>query len=193
MLSLSKPLGRLKFLAFLTPVNIAIFIAATSAIAFRPTGGGHLAVLIVVGALQAIWFFLHRKRFADAGKGPQWPFAAFAICFVTFALGYLIMAALWSSPEIQREAFRTGGRVVDGGFVDHIETNALLIEAGRSFASILGSAGAVILSGLIVGGMAAVSLMSFLFSFVALLLPSQGAVAAFNRSSISWKSSRDFR
>jgi hypothetical protein len=178
MSSLSKPIGRLKFLAFVTPVNIAIFIAATSALAFRPTGGGHLAVLIVVGALQAIWFSLHSKRFADAGRGPLWPLTAFAICFVTFTVGYLIMAALWSSPEIQREAFRTGGKVVDGGYVDHIETNLLLLELGRSFASILGSAGAVILSGLVVSGMAVVSVFSFIFSCVALLLPSQRAVAA---------------
>jgi hypothetical protein len=171
MFSLSKPIGRLKFLALLTPVNIAIFVAASSALAFRPTGGGHLAVLIVVGALQALWFLLHSKRFADAGRGRVWPIAAFAICFLTFALGYVIMAALWSSPEIQREAFRTGGKVVDGGFVEHIETNPLLLELGRNFKTMLGSAGAVILSGLVVSGMAIVSIMSFIFSCVALVLP----------------------
>jgi hypothetical protein len=76
--------------------------------------------------------------------------------------------------------------VVDGGLVDHIETNALLIEAGRSFVSILGSAGAVILSGLIVSGMAVVSVMSFIFSCVALVLPRQTAISAFKTQTDNW-------
>jgi uncharacterized membrane protein YhaH (DUF805 family) len=179
MLSLSKPLGRLGFLAMVTPVNIAIFLAASVALAFRPTGGGHLAVLIVVGALQGIWFVLHARRFADAGRGQFWPFTAFLTCFGSFALGYLIMAALWSSPEVQREAFKTAGALAGGGLADHIETNAAVIEAGRAIASVLGTAGAVILSGLVVTGLAMVSFLSFVFSCVALTLSGQKPLLGF--------------
>ncbi|MGL4637926.1 MAG: hypothetical protein ACRCWF_18245 [Beijerinckiaceae bacterium] len=176
MLSLSKPLGRLGFLAAVTPVNLAIFIAATTAIAFRPTGGGHLAVLIVVGALQAVWFALHSRRFADAGRGRFWPLVTFLICFGSFALGYMIMAALWSSPEIQREAFKTAGALAGGGYAEHVETNALIIESGRAIAGLFGAAGAIILSSLVIIGLGFVSFASLVFSCIALVLPGQKAV-----------------
>ncbi len=182
MLSLSKPLGRLGFLALVTPVNILIFMAASAAIAFRPTGGGHLAVIIVVGALQAVWFTLHARRFADAGRGVFWPLMAFLSCFGSFVLGYMIMAALWSSPEIQREAFKTAGALAGGGLADHVETNAILIEGGRAIASMFGAAGAVILSGLVVTGLAIVSFLSFVFSCVALVLSGQRPVSTLSKA-----------
>jgi hypothetical protein len=181
MLSLSRPLGRLGFLALVTPVNIVIFLAASAAIAVRPTGGGHLAVLIVVGALQAFWFILHARRFADAGRGRFWPFIAFLTCFGSFALGYLIMAALWSSPEVQREAFKTAGALAGGGLADHIETNTAVIEVGQAIASLFGAAGAVILSGLVITGLASVSFLSFVFSCVALTLSGQRPVLSFSK------------
>ena len=170
MNSLTQPLGRARFFVGVSFINIVILIAVVTAFTFRPAGGGHMAVLIVIGALQAIWFVLHSRRFADAGRGYGWPLLMFLICFGSFALGYLIMAALWSSPDIQREAFRTAGGLAGGGMVDHVETSALIMGAGQFIASVFGFAGGVILSGIVVFGLGVTSLVSVGFSCVALFL-----------------------
>lgn len=170
MKSVTQPLGRLPFFVGVSVVNIIIFAAVIIALTFRPAGGGHMAVLIVVGALQALWFNLHSRRFADAGRGHSWPLVMLLLCFGSFAIGYLTLAALWSSPDIQREAFRTAGGLAGGGMVDHIETNAFVIEGGNMIVSAVGLAGGVILSGFVIFGMAIASLVSVGFSFVALAL-----------------------
>jgi hypothetical protein len=167
----SRPLGRFPFLASVSGVNIAILVTVLLALSFRPSGGGHLAVLIVVGALQAIWLVLHARRFSDAGYGKGWPVAMFILVFATFALSYLTMAALWSSPDVQREAFRTAGGISGGGMVDHVETNTLVVESGRAIASFIGVTGAVVLSGFLMLCLGFVAFVSGCFSLVALALP----------------------
>jgi hypothetical protein len=170
MNTLTQPLSRARFFVGVSLLNVVILIAVVTAFTFRPAGGGHLAVLVVVGALQTMWFVLHSRRFADAGRGYGWPLVMFLICFCSFAFGYLIMAALWSSPDIQREAFRTAGGLAGGGMVDHTETSALIINSGQVIASVFGIAGSVILSGLVIVGMGITSLVSVGFSIVAMTL-----------------------
>jgi hypothetical protein len=168
--STERPLGRIAFITQVSLLNILILIAALVALTFQPSGGGHLAVLIVVGALQYLWFVLHGRRFWDAGRSQYWPRAMGLACFATFALGYLLIAALWSSPEVQAEAFRTGGGLV-AGTVRHIETNPLVIESGRVITSFFGTAGALVLSGLAIVGMGLMAFASGVFSVIAFMLP----------------------
>jgi hypothetical protein len=182
MTSMTQPLGRARFFVGVSLINIIILIAVATALTFRPAGGGHLAVLIVVGALQAVWFVLHSRRFADSGRGFGWPLVMSLICFGSFAFGYLIMAALWSSPDIQREAFRTAGGLAGGGMVDHIETSALIISGGQLIGSMFGFAGGVIISGLVIVAMGLVSLVSVGFSLFALILSGGAArIPLFNK------------
>ncbi len=171
MLSMSRPLGRLPFLLGTSGLNVALLCAVLLGLAFRPTGGGHLAVLISVGALQYLWMVLHVRRFADAGKGRGVPVAAFVICFAVFVLGYLVLAALWASPEVQREAFRTAGGLSGSGAINHLETVQLLVDSGRIITSAMGAAGAVVLSGLILLGFGVTAFVSGCFSIVAAVLP----------------------
>jgi uncharacterized membrane protein YhaH (DUF805 family) len=177
LLSLSRPMGRMPFLFGISAVNLAILFTAILALVFLPTGGGHLAVVIVVGALQVVWLALHARRFADAGRSATWPILMFLLSFTTFVIGYLIFAALWSSPEVQKEAFRTAGGIGADGF-RHVETNPMVLEAGRMFTGILGAAGAVVLSGMILFGFGVVAFTGGCFSLLALALPSGLAPAA---------------
>jgi hypothetical protein len=167
-----SPLGRMPFLFGVTALNMLIFLVITLAFSFRPSGAGHMAVLVVVGALQALWFVLHGRRFADAGRPKTGPLLMTLLCFGSFAVGYMITAALWSSPEIQQEAFRTTGGIAGAGPVLHLESNPFIAEGGRMIAGVLGAAGAVVLSGFIVAALAGVTALSGAFSLFALLLPS---------------------
>jgi hypothetical protein len=169
---LTKPLGRIPFLAGITALNSVILLAVILAFSFRPSGAGHGAALVIVGALQALWLVLHSRRFADAGRTKTWPLLMTLLCFGSFAIGYMITAALWSSPEIQQEAFRTAGGIAGAGPIAHHESNALIIEGGRIIAGFLGAAGAVVLSGLVVTALGGVAMLSGAFSVFALLLPS---------------------
>jgi heme/copper-type cytochrome/quinol oxidase subunit 4 len=171
VLSMSRPLGRLPFLLGISGLNVVILCAVLLALAFRPTGGGHLAVLIIVGGLQFVWMALHVRRFLDAGHGRVIPVAAFLLCFAIFAVGYLVLASLWASPEVQREAFRTAGGLSGSGAVNHLETIPLLIDSGRMIASALGAAGAVVLSGMILVGFGLTAFVSGCFSLIAAMLP----------------------
>ncbi len=172
MLSISRPLGRLPFLVGVSGLNIIILAAVLLSLAFRPTGGGHLAVLILVGGLQYLWMTLHARRFLDAGHGPGVPIVMFLLCFGAFVAGYLILASLWASPEVQREAFRTaGGLTGSGAIVGHEESIQLLVDGGRMIAASFGVAGAVILSGFILIGFAITAFVSGCFSIIAAFMP----------------------
>jgi hypothetical protein len=174
VLSMSRPMGRLPFMIAISGMNIVILLAVLLALALRPTGGGHLAVLIAVGSLQFIWMTLHARRFLDAGKGAGWPIAMYLLCFGAFALGYIILASLWASPEVQREAFRTAGGIAGNGAVmGHEETLQFLVDGGRVIAASFGAAGAVVLSGFILIGLAITAFVSGCFSLLALALPRQ--------------------
>ncbi len=175
MFSTERPLGRFAFIGQVSLLNGAILLAALVALTFQPSGGGHFAVLIVVGALQYVWYVLHGRRFRGAGRGLSWPRFMGLSCFASFALGYLLIAALWSSPEVQAEAFRTGGGLASSG-TQHMETNPLVIESGRVITSFFGTAGALVLSGLAVTGMALVAMASGIFSMVAFVMPAARAV-----------------
>jgi uncharacterized membrane protein YhaH (DUF805 family) len=179
LLSWTKPLGRIPFFAGVTALNTAILFAVIVAFSLRPSGSGHMAALVIVGALQALWLVLHSRRFADANRPKTWPLLMTLFCFGSFAIGYMIMAALWSSPEIQQEAFRTAGGITGAGPHAHLESNALIIEGGRVIAKLLGAAGAVVLSGVVVTALACVAAISGGFSLFALVLPSGMQRAAF--------------
>jgi hypothetical protein len=177
VLSMSRPMGRLPFLIAISGMNIVILLTVLFGLAFRPTGGGHLAVLIVVGGLQYVWMTLHARRFLDAGHGPAVPIMAFLLCFAAFAAGYLFLAALWASPEVQREAFRTAGGITgSGAIVGHEETIQFLVDGGRIIAASFGVAGAVVLSGFILLGFGIIAVVSGCFSIIAAALPSGRAV-----------------
>ncbi len=166
MFSIARPLGRIPFFMIVSVLNTVILLAVITSLGLRPAGAGHLAVLILGGTLQSAWFVLHARRFADAGKEATWPAFVTIMAFVTFALGYLVLAALWSSPEYQREAFRTAGSLAD-----HVESNTGLIEAGRLMVDLMGIAGALVLGGAIWFGMGLVALICGFFSLFALVLP----------------------
>jgi hypothetical protein len=168
---LYRPLGRLPFLAGLTFVNTAMLIAAATSLTFLPTGGGHLAVLVVMGALHTWWFILHARRFADSSRSAGLPLGVAAAMFAIFAGGYLLIAALWSVPEVQQEAFRTGGGI--GARHAAVETNEALIAAGRALASALGVAQAVLLTGAAVILMGFAAFVAGVFSIVTLLMPAR--------------------
>jgi hypothetical protein len=159
-------MGRIPFFAAVSVLNTVILFAVITSLGLRPAGAGHAAVLIIVGTLQAAWFILHARRFSDSGKSAFWPAVLTGLAFASFALGYLVLAALWSSPEYQREAFRTAG-----GIVDHVESNPGLIEAGRLIMGLMGAAGALFLSGAIWLGMGLIALICGFFSLFALVLP----------------------
>jgi hypothetical protein len=166
LFSIARPMGRIPFFMIVSVLNTVILLAVITALGLRPAGAGHIAVLIIMGTLQVAWFILHARRFADAGKAATWPAFVTIMAFVSFALGYLVLAALWSSPEYQREAFRTAGSLVD-----HVESNPGLIEAGRLIMGMMGTAGALVLSGAIWFGMGLVALICGFFSLFALVLP----------------------
>jgi hypothetical protein len=167
MLSLSRPIGRIPFLIGVGLANSALVLAVLLAFAFLPVGAGHMAVLVIVGALMWWWFSLHARRFAGTGRGASWPAIMAIVAYGTFALSYGVIAALWSVPEVQQAAFQTGG----SDFTKHVETIPLVLDLGRWLASWVGAAGAIILAGLLATAMGVVSLVAGVFSVVTLLLP----------------------
>ncbi len=172
MLSMSRPMGRLPFMIAIGGMNIVILLSVLFGLAFRPTGGGHLAVLVVVGGLQYVWMTLHARRFLDAGYGPAVPVLMFLLCFGAFAAGYLFLAALWASPEVQREAFRTAGGITGNGTVaGHEESIQFLVDGGRMIAASFGVAAAALLSGFILLGFGIIALVSGCFSVISAVLP----------------------
>jgi hypothetical protein len=174
MFSLARPLGRIPFVMGVGVANSALVLAALVSFAFLPSGAGHVAVLVVIGALMWWWFSLHARRFRGAGRSLFWPGAMAAVAFATFAVSYGIIAALWSVPEVQQEAFRTGG----SDYTRHVETSAALLSLGRWTMSWVGAAGAVVLSGALAVGMGLVACVTGVVSFAALLLPSGSAQIA---------------
>ncbi len=170
MLSLSRPIGRIPFVIGVGLANSALVLAILISFAFLPVGAGHMAVLVIVGALMWWWFALHARRFASAGRGLAWPAIMALVAYGSFALSYAIIAALWSVPEVQQAAFRTGGT----DFTKHVETIPLVAETGRWLASWVGAAGAIVVAGLLATGMGVVALVAGVFSVITLLLPAAG-------------------
>jgi hypothetical protein len=166
---LARPLGRIGFLLMLTPVNTLLAIVVSFALFFHPTGAGHIATLIIVAALLYAWFALHARRFADAGKTAVPAGLMAIVAFASFALGHLIMAALWATPEVKAEAFRTGGGI-GAGLSDHIETLPFLVEGGKALMAMFGVAGSLALSGAVLVVLGLVSCVGVVFSLYALLL-----------------------
>jgi hypothetical protein len=172
VLSMSRPMGRLPFLVGVSGLNIIILFAVAASLAFRPTGAGHLAVLIVVVGLQYAWMTMHARRFLDSGRGPAVPILMFLLCLGVFITGYLTLASLWASPEVQREAFRTAGGITGSGvIVSHEETLQFLVDGGRIIAASFGVAGAVVLSGFVLIGLAITAFVSGCFSIISAVLP----------------------
>jgi hypothetical protein len=170
LFNLARPLGRIGFLIWLTPVNTVLFIVTGFALFLHPTGAGHIATLIIVAALIYWWFMLHARRFADAGKGSGAAGLMAIVGFASFALGHLIMAALWATPEVKAEAFRTGGGIGGSGVMDHVETLPFLIDGGKAITAAIGVAGSLALSGAVLIVLGLVSAAGLAFSFYTLLL-----------------------
>jgi uncharacterized membrane protein YhaH (DUF805 family) len=168
MFSLSRPIGRIRFVLGVGVANSLIILATLISFAFLPSGAGHIAVLVVMAALLWWWFSLHARRFLDAGRGLFWPAAMGLLCFGVFALSYGVIAALWSVPEVQQEAFRTGG----SDYTKHVETSAALLGLGRWFAGWVGAAGAVMLAGFLAMLMGFVALLSGFVTLAGLLMSS---------------------
>jgi hypothetical protein len=169
MLSLTRPLGRVPFILGVSLANSALLLVILLSFAFLPSGAGHIAVLVIVGALMGWWFSLHARRFATAGRSVGWPAMVAAVCFLTFAVSYLTIAALWSVPDVQQAAFRTGG----SDYTRHVESWAVVSETGRWLAGWLGATTAVLFSGFLAMVMSVVALASAFFSVIALVLPSR--------------------
>ncbi len=171
MFTLSRPLGRLPFLAGVSVVNIAIAAAATLALTLLPASGFSMAAFVIVAALQGAWLVLHARRFADAGRGPAWPLGLALVCFGVFAFGYILSASLWSVPEVQQEAFRTAGGIGDSPRTP-METYVVISETGRALVSFLGAAAALVVTGLVAVLFLVVAAVSAVFSTVTLMLAS---------------------
>jgi hypothetical protein len=170
--ALSRPLDRIRFVLGVTVANSALLLASLLSFAFLPSGAGHIAVLVIMAALIWWWFSLHARRFVAAGRGLFWPAAMALVGFGSFALSYTLIAALWSVPEVQIEAFRTGG----SDYTKHVETSAALIGMGRLFAGWVGAAGAIVFAGFLAVVMGFVALASGFVSLAALLMSSGGPV-----------------
>jgi hypothetical protein len=170
MFALSRPLDRIRFVLGVAVANSAILLVGLASFAFLPIGAGHIAVFVIMAALIWWWFSLHARRFTGAGRGLFWPAAMAIAGFATFALSYTLIAALWSVPEVQQEAFRTGG----SDYTKHIETSAALLGLGRWFAGWVGTAGAILFAGFLAVVMGFVALMTGFVSFAALLMSSGG-------------------
>lgn len=168
MFAVSRPIGRLPFLFAVSTVNSLLLLAVLLAFTFMPSGAGHMAVLVIIAAFMGWWFSLHARRFVGAGRGLFWPLMAALVCFGTFAMSYAIIAALWSVPEVQQEAFRTGG----SDYTRHIETSALVVATGKWLAGWAGAAGSIALTGFLAMLMGLVALGSCILTFAAMLLPS---------------------
>lgn len=173
MFALNRPLDRIPFVLGVTVANSAILFVSLAAFAFLPSGAGHIAVMVIMSALMWWWFSLHARRFGGAGRGLFWPSAMALIGFGVFALSYTTIAALWSVPEVQQEAFRTGG----SDYTKHVETSAALVGLGRWFAGWVGAAGAVLIAGFLATVMGLVAFATSFVSLAAILLPSRGAPA----------------
>ncbi len=168
MLNPLRPLGRLPFFAGLTVLNTALVVATAAALTFLPAGGGHVAVLVVVGSLHAAWGLLHARRFADAGRSAALPIGAALALFALFAGGYLLVASLWSVPEVQQEAFRTGGGI--GARHVAVETSETVIAMGRALASVMDAAQAVLFTGAVIVMLMLAAAASGIFSIVTLFM-----------------------
>ena len=168
MLNPLRPLGRLPFFAGLTVLNTALLVATAAALTFLPAGGGHIAVLVIVGALHGIWGVLHARRFADAGRGPAAPIGAALALFSLFAGGYLLVASLWSVPAVQEEAFRTGGGI--GARHIAVETSETVIAMGRALSSVMDAAQAVLFTGAVIVVLMLAAAASGVFSIVTLFM-----------------------
>jgi hypothetical protein len=171
MSALSRPLDRFRFVLGVAVANSAILFVSLLSFAFLPSGAGHIAVLVVMAALIWWWFSLHARRFSGAGRGVFWPATFALIGFGAFAVSYTIIAALWSVPEVQQEAFRTGG----SDYTRHVETSAAIIGLGRWFAGFVGAAGAILLAGFLATVMGLVALLTGFVSLAALLMSSSSA------------------
>ncbi len=171
MFSLSRPLGRLPFLAGVSVVNIAIAAVATLALTMLPVSGFSMAAFVLVAALQGAWLVLHARRFADSGRGSAWPIGFALVCFAVFAFGYVLSASLWSVPEVQQEAFRTAGGI-GGNPRTAMETYVVIAETGRALVDFLGAAAALIVTGLVALLFIVVAAVSAVFSTVTALLAS---------------------
>lgn len=169
MFSLNQPIGRVPFALGVGAANSLILFAILIVFAFMPSGTGHVAVLVLIAALMAWWFSLHARRFAGAGRSLVWPLVMVLVCYGTFAISYGIIAALWSVPEVQQEAFRTGG----SDHTRHVETSAVVIGLGKWLAGVAGAAGALALTGVLALLMALVAMVSGVVSVIALVLPSR--------------------
>jgi uncharacterized membrane protein HdeD (DUF308 family) len=88
-------------------------------------------------------------------------------------VSYAVIAALWSVPEVQQAAFRTGG----SDFTRHVETWQAVAGFGQLIAGAVGAASAIVIAGLLATLMGAAAVASGVFSFVAMLLPNRTAPA----------------
>lgn len=166
-----SPIGRLGWLGFLwraALINLIGMTAGVGALVTHPAAGGSLAFLILMAALFWVWFSIHARRRADAGLSRGWAAGVALAIYAGFAVGYLILAALWAVPEPQRDAFVTGGvmtsrpEALDGA----------LWSLGGLFYAALGKAGALALSGLVLGGFGGLVMAASVFSFLTLVAPS---------------------
>jgi hypothetical protein len=178
MFSLSAPLGRIGFSAGVGVANTALLLTALLSFAFLPSGAGHVAVLVIMAALMTWWFTLHARRFAAMGRGQGWPAAMTAVAYLTFAVSYVIIAALWSVPEVQQAAFQTGG----SDFRNHKETLEAISTLGRWMAAGVGAASAIVITGLLAVVMGLVAIAAGVFSLVTLMLPGAALPAPSGRT-----------
>jgi hypothetical protein len=185
MFSPAGATGRVSFLFGLMAINSVGLLAWLGTLAMRPTGTSHWFVIGLFALIFWVWTALHARRLGDGRKPRAIAYAAGIGLFVAFMIGYLILASLWAQPEVQREAFRTGGTTLTMA----PETSWLMMSLGHFLVGWLGAAASLALAGLAAIGMFLVGTMSLIFSFLCLLpgsrsalpLPSFKAVRLFNR------------
>jgi uncharacterized membrane protein YhaH (DUF805 family) len=164
MFSPRGALARIPFLLAVTAVNTAAIAIWLATLFIQPKGAGHYVAIGLFALVHWLWFAAHARRLADAGKPVALAALAAGGLFVAFLLTYLVMAGLSATPEVQREAFRTGGSL------DTTPETSMLVNAfGHFLLGWVGAAAGWFIAGAMVIGQMLLGGASWVFTMLCLL------------------------
>lgn len=164
-------MGRLPFFITVSAVNTVAVAVWLATLFLQPKGGGHYVALALFALVHWLWFAAHARRLADAGKPRGLAALAAGGLFVAFLISYLVVAGLSATPEVQREAFRTGGSL------DTTPETSMLVNAfGGLMLGWVGAAAGWFITGAMVVGQMMLAGVSGVFSMVCLIPGSKAGV-----------------
>lgn len=164
MFSPRGALARIPFLLTISAVNTAAIGIWLATLFIQPKGAGHYLAIGLFATVHWLWFAAHARRLADAGKPVALAALAAGGLFAAFLLSYLVMAGLSATPEVQREAFRTGGSL------DTTPETSMLVNAfGHFMLGWVGAAAGWFIAGAMVIGQMMLGGASWIFTLLCLL------------------------